>query len=311
MKSKIRRVYIESRFFGGSGGSEKHIMSIIYFFPKKFVFDINITMLNIDPDYKNKRVNFINNPDGNYDLAIKLGKGKLKLSTIALKKIVMPCGEDITKFQKHFDVIWLESKSDCKKSYYLPRFVCPFKFKDNIYHKESKINYISDKFPNGYYVTVANTYDPFIKGIDLIYKLGGKLDKPLIWFTSENKICPIKFLYKGYKVPKNLYIAKDITHEIIMDTIKKSIAYVSFSRSESFGWAIAEAISLNVPIISRNVGVISYYPHKVNLYKAPLEIPKLCRDIKNKEVDYSDYHKLFNGSWDIFSKSLAELNIEI
>lgn len=311
MSKKIKRIYLESRFFGGSGGSEKNILSILTNFPKHIFFDVNITRVNLNNGFKGRSFKFVKKPYGNYDLAIKLGEGKFNYCVKAVKKIIVPCGDNISEFQKDFDIIWIESKDSDKEEYYLPKFICPPIFNKNITSHNFKENYISDKFSKGYYVTVANTYDLHIKGIDLIYKITNKLDKPLIWFTSENKIGPINFLKLGKNIPKNLYIAMDIPHEIILDTIKKSNAYISFSRSESFGWAIAEAISLNVPIISRNVGVVSYFPEDFLIYNDSMEIPELSKEIKNKTLNYSKYHKLFDSSLDILYNSLKKLGVNI
>lgn len=302
------RIYLESRFYGGAGGEEKLVFNILKTCPDNIQIDYRPLFF----DKKNK-FNFNNNiklvsepSDIEYDLGIRLGllgdardfiKGKFK------KKILCPCGYEYSEvglynknIYEYYDYIWKESPST--DNYMLKEVViCPptlFSY-DN-----PKNNSILEKMEEKkYYTTMANYYDIEIKGIDLIYEFAEISDYPIIWFIADNKnYCS----FPEFKKPKNLKIAKNIPYNVIMDTIKNSMSYICFSRSEGFGFALSEAVLLQKPIITKKVGLVNYFPEDFNLFDKVSDI----NNIIYKNVDYSKYYKMFN--YDFWEKIFQIIN---
>ena len=54
-------------------------------------------------------------------------------------------------------------------------------------------------------------------------------------------------------------VAKNLSIEQIYALYRDCRGYVSFSKSESYGWSLADAISFGKPICSRRTGVLSYF----------------------------------------------------
>lgn len=126
--------------------------------------------------------------------------------------------------------------------------------------KSEKVLDIQDK----YFLTVFNPYQldrqyadgwkPY-KGYDVLYEIVEQLACPLVWVNSSIT----NSLEKNIQHKANLIIKKNISQAQLTYLYENCTGYISFSREEGFGWAMADALVQQKPIISRPVGVMTYY----------------------------------------------------
>jgi hypothetical protein len=295
------KILIDSTFFGGSGGIEKLTKDLISSKKDEIFIDLFVSSgINNEKSFKAPNFRFVNLEDigSDYDYFLKVGmhfnnnlQDRVKKECI---KLVCPAGYVNKNFPIHaFNYLWEESPDSYPLQENIKLFTAcvPMSIK---YDKPST-NHIVESLNKEFYVTIANDYDPHIKGIDLIYKFAEISGKELVWFCSDNKNQVIH-LKEQSKTPGNLKIARNISRNLILDTLEKSCGYISFSRSEGSGFSIAEAIMLKKPIFTQKVGLIKYFPNDFVIYNNIEEIKNINLNYKYK--NYENYEILFSNFWE-------------
>lgn len=222
----------------------------------------------------------------------------------ARKKVVIPNGNDVREIEKHFDYVFCQAEdgtryfNDMAKR--LPITPCVITPVDRVEPVEG--------LPSHFFLTVFNPYyrncyydDGFkpYKGYDLIYELADNLALPLVWCHSDRSL-PVQ---ENIKKHPNIIHLPNLRQEKLYYLYEHASAYISFSREESFGWALADAIMFDKPIISRNVGVISSLnPNQKGLYIYS-NVKELSELIKCCSFEKGDYDK------EIFSPVFFEKKI--
>lgn len=174
------------------------------------------------------------------------------------KKIVIPNGNDVRSIEKHFDYVFCQADDGIryfddmsKRAFISPCVIIPVDVTEPI-----------ADIPSKYFLTVFNPYDRNAqyedglkptKGYDLIPQLADSMVLPLIWCHSDESL-PVT---QNIKEHPNIIHMPNISQETLYYLYKHATAYVSFSREESFGWSLADAIMFDKPIITRKIGVIS------------------------------------------------------
>lgn len=108
--------------------------------------------------------------------------------------------------------------------------------------------------PSEYLLTVFNPYDP-IKGMDEVGTAADHAPLPLVWCHSEATV--------RFDIPDTLLTHPRIVHvtdaspAVLRYLYQRCSAYVSFSRTEGFGWSTADALRYSPAVITRPVGVFS------------------------------------------------------
>ncbi len=300
---------LETDFFGGSGGMEKLVKDIISVKPKNLKIDIFISSnINSDPSYRMDDVRFVDLNEieyKKYDIFLKIGMNYsyelFKFLNDKCKKIINPAGYlHNEKILPHFNYLWQESPDSYKNKFIKEITLCPPVI---VNYKELNKNQIVENVSKKFYVTAANDYDPNIKGLDLIYEFAYKSPYDLVWFCSDNKL-PTNNLLSSKDTPKNLKIARNMPKNIIFDTIKKSYAYICFSRRESFGYSIAESIILQKPIFTQKVGLVKYEPDLFYIYDEE-NIMNILNINPDKNMNYTNYLNKFNNFWESFFECIG------
>jgi len=220
------------------------------------------------------------------------------------KKVVIPNGNDVRGIEKNFDYVFCQAENgtryfnDMTKK--LPITPCVITPVDRV----EPVNGL----PSHFYLTVFNPYfrnchydDGFkpCKGYDLIYELADNLALPLVWCHSDRSL-PVQ---ENIKEHPNIIHMPNLSQEKLYYLYEHASAYISFSREESFGWALADAIMFDKPIISRNVGVISSLNPKqkgLYIYNNVEELKKL---MGRQSFEKGDYDK------ELFSPEIFENKI--
>jgi len=202
-------------------------------------------------------------------------------------KILNPCGNEVFDKEKLFDFIISQSPEGTKL----------FKNKKKNILLSQPVSIVSDKkdlidgLPKKYFLTVFNPYgkktDP-VKGQDILYKISEKFPFKIVWcYSLKTK------RWKGLEnIHRNIIYLESVSQSQLRYIYENAMAYISFSRKEGFGWSIADALLCQKPIISRRVGVLSYYkkpPEGLFFYKNEKELIKII-----KKTDFSKIKPHYN-----------------
>jgi glycosyltransferase involved in cell wall biosynthesis len=267
------RIAINVARIGGIGGVSRNVYTFVrammdheidiytmQFIPRGFVPQgENITIRWFEK--KNDGLHIAIEKDKEYDLyfyyasriPIYLGD---QLNT--RKKVVIPSGNDVRAIEGCFDYVYCQAEDGIryfddirKKLAITPCVIIPVDQTEPV-----------EGIPSAFFLTVFNPYElnrqyqdglKPCKGYDLVYELADSFALPLVWcHTSET--LPIKHNIREHP---NIIHLDNLKQEKMYYLYQKTTAYVSFSREESFGWSIADAIMFDKPIISRRIGVLS------------------------------------------------------
>lgn len=109
--------------------------------------------------------------------------------------------------------------------------------------------------PETFLLTVFNPYGA-VKGTDDLAAVVDSLPHPLVWCHSQGTL---KFtLPQGLAGHPRIIHVEDPTPGQLRHLYERSAAYLSFSRTEGFGWSIADALRYTPIVISRRIGVLTY-----------------------------------------------------
>ena len=220
------------------------------------------------------------------------------------KRIVIPNGNDVRPIEKRFDYVYCEAEDGIryfatlnKKALITPCIILPV----------DHLNPIDD-LPEKYFLTVFNPYDldrhysdgfkPY-KGYDLIYEIADFFALPLVWCHTD------EYSHNIHAHPNIIHFT-NLEQQKMYYLYQNATAYVSFSREESFGYAIADAMMFDKPIISRSVGVISLLDKNqkgLYLYRTKDGLKDF---LKTEIFEDGDYDKT-RFSPRIFEKELMDL----
>lgn len=251
-----RRIMISSAFFGGVGGTEKHLKALVESMPNSF-FDIrarDIRMAGFTPTTPNYSVNWPFPMRREYDLYLYFaggGKPVMESKKYAFKKTMLETnGADVRAIEQHFDHIAIQTGNFGK--YCTQHDKCVLAFPD-----------VPATFPNGrtaielperYFLTVFNPFSDALKGNEALYRAAEAAAMPIVWCFSDKS----GFDFNHLPDHPNIIKLKNLTQRQLYYAYDHASAYVSFSYMESFGWSLAEAFYLGLPIIAREVGFLTY-----------------------------------------------------
>lgn len=262
-KKPLYRIVLSTNFFGGIGGVERRVKSVVesmtdYEF---YIFAREIIPRGFIPKTHNYFLNLKKSQSPKFDIYLYFSScipeylgNKFEFD----KKIVITNGANITKFEALFDYIFLDG-INCKnfcKDYKKCRIALP---SVNTFYPE-KYKYIKN-LPKKFLLTIFNPYHK-IKGHHIMYKVAQNSKLPIVWCYNNTTFKN----FKDIEDIKNIIHLKNISQEELYYLYSKAEAYISFSLSESFGWSLADAIFFDLPIITRNVGIITLFSKQKGIY---------------------------------------------
>ena len=186
-----------------------------------------------------------------YDLEIQLGIGaKISGSTRVRCRVLNTCGV-LADIPGDFDLIWWEAPAAEHPGFNTYPSIVAAPPGVGIIEPAEPVEGIPEQF----LLTVFNPHNA-VKGATDLERQIDLMPLPLVWCHSPATV--------GDLIPAELRDHPNIIH--IIDgrhgqfrwLYENAQAYVSFSRSEGFGWAIADALVHCRAVISRPVGVLSY-----------------------------------------------------
>jgi len=319
METPLKQIALSTQRYSLGGGVARTIHTTISAINNWAHLDIFAASSLAVPDTLNTTVHITDPSSKNYeaycsgkeyDLYIYLASRKpVYLGNIlnSTQQLVCPNGNYIYDIEDRFDYVWCQSPDNYKyfdtksKGILLPpaitlpvTHVCPI-----------------EGLPDNFYLTVFNPYkdirnypdgEKVSKGYDVIEEIADSLPHPLIWCSTLGE----KNISSYLKNHPKIILVYGISQEKLYYLYLKCNTYVSFSREESFGWALADAIVYDKPIVSRNIGIRTYFSLQqegMYLYSSTEELRQLIKQAEFSSVTYDC--DIFYP--EVFSKTLKNL----
>lgn len=126
-----------------------------------------------------------------------------------------------------------------------------------------------DGLPERFLLTVFNPYEP-VKGADILTRVSASAALPIIWCFSDRTV---QFDQPIASQP-NVVPIYDPSQALLNSLYAKASGYVSFSRREGFGWAVADALLNGLPVLTRKTGCIHFVQGQpgVTIYDSETEL---------------------------------------
>lgn len=113
----------------------------------------------------------------------------------------------------------------------------------------------SVELPESYYLTAFNPYDP-VKGVEDLASALRETPHPIVWCHSQRTL--------RFAIPEQLAHHPRLIHvndpgpAQLRYLYEHCRAYLSFSKSEGFGWSLADALRYSPRLATRPIGIFSY-----------------------------------------------------
>lgn len=290
LKKPRHRVVVSSVYFGGVGGTEKDIKSLIESMPESqfFVFSENINSDGFIPNTWNYWLN-LPLPRKEFDLYFYCaGGGRAKLfddKAIFNKKVVNTNASRITDIEDRFDHVVIQSEN-------YPDFISQYDkrvlaFPDVISTFPSSRKPVV--LPDKYILTIFNPFSKHQKNYDTFINSADYSKYPIVWCYNDKT----KVKHDNLPDHPNVIPLKNLSQEELFFVIEHAQAFVSFSTYESFGWALAEAFFANIPIITKKTGFIDYVADNpgIHIWNSNDELFSILNECKLSVPQYNT--KLF------------------
>jgi glycosyltransferase involved in cell wall biosynthesis len=276
------RVLVTAGWLGGAGGSERALAAVLQVFERDHVDLVVKNRLGgvwaeLPPSTRvssptsrrwsgasgNGRVehrvmthlgnSFRRRVGREYDLHLAYYDGPdLTRVSRAKVRILVPCGNDVTRLRDTYDLVALESPDNARLvpdgwgSVLLPP---PF------FALAEEAVEPSGSLPAAFLLTVFNPWDP-VKGADDLAVAADSAPLPIVWCHS-NRTLEFDIEPRLAEHPNIIHIDDPSTGEM-RSLYERCTAYLSFSRSEGFGWAAADGLRYSRAVVSRPIGVFSF-----------------------------------------------------
>lgn len=132
--------------------------------------------------------------------------------------------------------------------------------------------------PSEFLLTVMNPWGA-VKGADILQEFARQSPLPIVWCMSNQTLSAMS---GDIGLPDCVHTVINASHGQLRALYEDCVAYVSFSRDEGFGWAIADAYQFGAPIVSRRVGLLRLDDLDfscIELYNDPAEIVDLLKRV--------------------------------
>lgn len=113
---------------------------------------------------------------------------------------------------------------------------------------------LHQSLPEEFFLTVFNPYDP-IKGVEDLRTALRTTPLPIVWCHSDRSL--------SFDIPGDLANHPSVVHVCdataaqLRHLYERTQAYLSFSRTEGFGWATADALRYSRAVVTRPIGIFS------------------------------------------------------
>lgn len=274
------RIVLSSHFMGGVGGTEKLVKSVVESMPdvEFHIMADEVRFAGFYPKTQNFYVNHRLSKSKIYDFYLYFCGGGRPLylgeKFSFYKRVVDTNAARIHDIEHLFDHVLVQSRIWENFTSVAEKVVLAF---PDVHKTIPKGRSPVDGLPERYLLTVFNPFSNAQKGQHLLFENAPNSRLPIVWCFSDTSGWNFNELPKTSNV---LYL-RNLTQEQLYYVYERATAYVSFAYYESYGWTLAEAFALKLPIIARETGIMPFIKNQsgIFLYETEEELRSLlCLD---------------------------------
>ena len=189
-----------------------------------------------------------------YDVHVRLYQGaEINRAVRSTVRLFVPSGNPVTEEQAApYDYVALQAPDNQQfVSHNTPATLLP----PPLYPLSDTSKAPTARVPDEFYLTAFNPYGP-IKGTDDLAKSVESLPLPVVWCHSARGVAS--------QIPPALRDHPRVVHVVDPDVdelrwlYERCAAYLCFSKTEGFGWSIADGLRYAPVVVSRNIGILTH-----------------------------------------------------
>ena len=277
------RVLVSAAWLGGAGGAERALHSVLRALPGDHVdvvvreqldgpyaqvganarvfslYDWRWRWANMRTGVKGSLVQRVVNPlrrfiMPGYDIYLQFFSGADLNDTIRAKvRLLIPSGNEVPPEKAtRFDAIALQAPDNVR---FVPPGARTVLLAPPVHDLAERAEPPAIELPERFYLTVFNPYGG-VKGSDDLARVVDSAPFPIVWCHSQATV--------AHNIPEELahhpriVHVEDATREQLRYLYEHCDGYVSLSKTEGFGWSIADALRYSPAVYSRRVGVLTF-----------------------------------------------------
>lgn len=210
-----------------------------------------------------------------YDVHIRLFQGvELNAAVRARLRLLVPSGNFIeSNTAEPFDYVAMQAPDNAA---FVPEGVASTLLPPPLYPLSAQSRQPAVPLPPEFYLTVFNPYGP-IKGTDDLERAVEQSRLPIVWCHSDKGV--VNHVPQGLRDHPRVVHVSDPSEAELRWLYEHCAAYLCFSRTEGFGWSIADGLRHTPVIVSRDIGILTH--------PAARELPGVVRVDADWRVDWT------------------------
>ena len=210
-----------------------------------------------------------------YDLHIRLYQGmEVNRAVRAAVRLLVPSGNSIdVATAEAFDYVAMQAPDNAS---FVPDGVPTMLLPPPLYPVSDDVSAPSVEVPVEFYLTAFNPYGP-IKGTDDLERAVADTRLPIVWCHSDRGV--VNHVPDVLRDHPNVVHVCDPSPAELRWLYERCAAYLCFSRTEGFGWSIADGLRHAPVVVSRDIGILTH--------PAATELPGIVRVGDDFGVDWS------------------------
>ena len=211
-----------------------------------------------------------------YDVHIRLYQGvELNAAVRARLRLLVPSGNaiDLTTAMP-FDYIAMQAPDNAA---FVPDGAAAALLPPPLYPLSAESRQPSVALPPEFYLTAFNPYGP-IKGTDDLERAVEDTKLPIVWCHSDKGV--VNHVPNGLRDHPRVVHVPDPSEAELRWLYEHCAAYLCFSKTEGFGWSIADGLRHTPVVVSRDIGILTH--------PAARDLPGVVRVDADWHVDWTD-----------------------
>ena len=210
-----------------------------------------------------------------YDVHIRLYQGvEVNAALRAGVRLLVPSGNPVdAAVARAYDFVAMQAPDNARL---VPEGVPTTLLPPPLYALNDHSEPPSAVLPDNFHLTVFNPYGP-IKGVDDLERAVEESPLPIVWCHSDRGVA--NHVPPALREHPRIVHVLDPTQSELRWLYERCVAYLCFSKSEGFGWSIADGLRHSGMVVSRDVGILTH--------PAARRLPGVIRTDEEWRLDWS------------------------
>lgn len=189
-----------------------------------------------------------------YDVHIRLFQGvELNAAVRAGVRLLVPSGNPIDEATgRPFDFVAMQAPDNAA---FVPDGVAAVLLPPPLYPLSDDSCEPRSAMPREFYLTAFNPYGP-VKGTDDMERAAEEAPLPIVWCHSDKGV--VNHVPEKLREHPRIVHVPDPTEAELRWLYERCTAYLCFSKTEGFGWSIADGLRYAPVVVSRDIGILTH-----------------------------------------------------